>query len=61
MGVFFIEDDDLLEKYNIIWDKVSVIIKKELYGKPVYNRNFSKTKIKPQGNKVTNFSDEKLC
>ena len=55
MGVFFIEDDDLLEKYNIIWDKVSVIIKKEFYGKPVYNRNFLKTKIKPQGNTATNF------
>ena len=28
MDVFFIEDDDLLEKYNIIWDKVSADIKK---------------------------------
>ena len=28
MDVFLIEDDDLLEKYNIIWDKVSVDIKK---------------------------------
>ena len=28
---FLIEDDDLLEKYNTIWDKVSAcIIKKEL-------------------------------
>ena len=27
MDVFFIEDDDLLEKYNTIWDKVSVDIK----------------------------------
>ena len=26
-----IEDDDLLEKYNIIWDKVSADIKKEVY------------------------------
>ena len=24
---FLIEDDDLLEKYNIIWDKVSADIK----------------------------------
>ena len=26
---FFIEDDDLLEKYNTIWDKVSADIKNE--------------------------------
>ena len=26
---FFIEDDDLLEKYNTIWDKVSADIKKK--------------------------------
>ena len=27
---FLIEDDDLLEKYNFIWDKVSTDIKKNL-------------------------------
>ena len=26
---FLVEDDDLLEKYNTIWDKVSANIKKE--------------------------------
>ena len=40
-----IEDDDLLEKYNTIWDRVSGDIKKEFDGEPVYN-NFLKTKIK---------------
>ena len=29
MDVFFIEDDDLLEKYNAIWNKVSADIKKD--------------------------------
>ena len=29
MNIFFlIKDDDLLEKYNTIWDKISVDIKK---------------------------------
>ena len=28
--IFFIEDDDLLEKYNAIWDKVRADIKKKL-------------------------------
>ena len=27
---FFIEDDDLLEKYNTIWDKVSADIEKKI-------------------------------
>ena len=27
---FLIEDDDLLEKYNIFWDKVSAEIKKRI-------------------------------
>ena len=31
MNIFFlIKDDDLLEKYNTIWDKVSTDIKKKL-------------------------------
>ena len=33
---FLIEDDDLLKKYNTIWDKVS---------EPVYNKEFLRTKI----------------
>ena len=28
MDVFLIEDDDLLEKYNTIWNKVSADLKK---------------------------------
>ena len=37
---FFIEDDDLLEKYNTIWDKVSADIKKEFVSKLVYEKIF---------------------
>ena len=41
---FLIEDDDLLEKINTIWDKVSTDIKKELGKEPVYNKNYLKSK-----------------
>ena len=34
---FLIEDDDLLEKYNTIWDKISANMKKEFDIEPVYN------------------------
>ena len=43
---FLIEGDELLEKYNTIWDKVSADIKKEFDSEPVYNKNYLKTKIK---------------
>ena len=32
---FLIKNDDLLENYNSIWDKVSADIKKEFDNKPV--------------------------
>ena len=41
---FLIEDDDLLEKYNTIWDKVSADVKKEFDSEPVYNHFFLKLK-----------------
>ena len=57
---FLIEDDDLLEKYNTIWDKASADIKEESDSEPVYNKNYLKTKIKSQGNEVTVFYDKKI-
>ena len=47
---FLIEHDDLLEKYNTIWDKVSAGIKKEFNREPVYNKISLKAKIKYCGN-----------
>ena len=35
---FMIQNDDLFENYNTIWDKVSVVIKKEFGGKLTYNK-----------------------
>ena len=34
---FLIEEEDLLEKYNIIWDKVSADIKEDFGRESVYN------------------------
>ena len=52
---FLIEDDDLLKKYNTIWDKVSADIKIEFDSKSVYNKELLKTKIKSHGDEVTDF------
>ena len=38
--------DELLEKYNKIWDKVSNTIKKQFDSEPVYNEKYLKIKSK---------------
>ena len=43
---FLIKDNEQLEKYNEIWDKVRNTIKKRCYSEPVYNEKYLKTKIK---------------
>ena len=40
MDVFLIEDDDILKKYNTIWDKVSADIKKNLIANLSIIKNF---------------------
>ena len=57
---FLIEDDDLLEKYNAIWDKVSAVIKKEFDNHHGCNKEYLKTIIKYHGDKVTDFYDKKI-
>ena len=41
---FLIEDDDILKKYNTIWDKVSADIKKNLIVSLSKIKNFWKQK-----------------
>ena len=57
---FLIEDDDLLEINNAIWDKASSDIKKEFDSVPVYIKNFLKIEIKSRVDKVTDFYDKKI-
>ena len=52
--------NDLLTKYNNIWDKVSADIKKELDSELVYNKNFLRTKIKSYCNKATDFQSKEM-
>ena len=58
---FLIKDDELLEKYNEIWSKVNISIKKEFDNKPVYNEKYLKGKIKSYNGKInTNFHNNKI-
>ena len=52
---FLIEDDDLVEKSNTIWYKLSADIKEEFACEPIYNKKILKIEIKSHGNDVTDF------
>ena len=41
---FWIKFNELLEKYNEMWDKVSKVIKKGFDSDPIYNENNLKIK-----------------
>ena len=57
---FFIGDDELLEKFNGIWNKVNYSIKKELDYETIYNKRFLKTEIRISGHKDTDFPDKEI-
>ena len=57
---FLIKGDDLLGKYNTIWDKVSPDMKKEFDSEPVQNRKFLKSQVKFHGDEVTEFYDKEI-
>ena len=58
---FLIKDDELLEKYNEIQEKVKNSIKKEFNSEPVYNEKYLKTKKKSFDGKIhTNFHNNKI-
>ena len=60
--VFFIEDGELLERYNSIWNRVSNSIKKEkeLNCEPIYNKSFLKTKINSYDDEAKDFYNKKI-
>ena len=57
---FLIEDDDLSEKYNNVWEKVSADIKKEFDSKTIFNKNHLKATVKSHGNEFTDFYNNKF-
>ena len=56
-----IKDDELLENYNEIWERICNRIKKGFDGEPAFNEKYLKTKIKSYGEKInTNFHSDKI-
>ena len=44
--VFVIKDDDVLDKYNEIWDKMKVTLNIKFRSMPVYNEKYIKAKVR---------------
>ena len=58
---FLVFDEELLKKYNKIWDKVKNLFKREFNSEPVYNNKYINTKIKIYNNRTyTNFQYNKI-
>ena len=56
-----VNDKEILEKYNKIWNKIKSLIKKEFNSEPVYNDQYINTKIKIYNDGVyTNFQHNKI-
>ena len=49
---FLIKDDEFLERYNEIWEKVRNITKKEFDIEPIYNEKYLRTKRKSYNGKI---------
>ena len=59
---FLTKDDELLQKYNGIWEKVKNSLIKEFVSELVYNKKYLKGKRKSYNGKInTNFHDDKIA
>ena len=56
-----VHDDEVLKKYNKIWDKISNLLKKGINSERVYNDKYIKIKIKIYNYRMnTNFQGNKI-
>ena len=58
--VFLIKNNELSNKYNPIWHKVSTVIKEKFDSGPVGNKNFLKIKIKSYSDEAKNIHDQEM-
>ena len=55
---FFTDNNEFLERYTKIWEKISDLIDKKFDSDPVYNNKYINTKIRSYNNDIiTNFHD----
>ena len=53
---FFTNNNEFLERYNAIWEKISDLVKKKFDSDPIYSNKYIKSKIRSYNNDIiTNF------
>ena len=53
---FFLKDDEVLDKYNEIWDVIKNKLKIKFHSLPIYDKKYLKTKVREYDGKIkTNF------
>ena len=53
---FFIDNNEFLERYTAIWEKISDLVNKKFDSDPIYNNKYINTKIRSYNNDIkTNF------
>ena len=58
---FFVRDDNVLDKYNKIWDKIKKKLNIKFRSKPVYDQKYLKAKVRELGGVIkTNFLGNKV-
>ena len=49
---FFTDNNEFLERYTAIWEKISTLVNKKFDSDPIYNNKYINTKIKPYNNDI---------
>ena len=58
---FVIKEDDVLDKYNEIWDKIKETLIIKFHSTPVYNEKYIKAKVREFNGVIkTNFLGDKI-
>ena len=58
---FVIKDDDVLDKYNKIWDKIKETLNIKFHSMPVYDEKYIKAKVREFNGAIkTNFLGDKI-
>ena len=58
---FIIKDDDVLDKYNEIWDKIKETLNIKFHSMPVYDEKYIKAKVREFNGAIkTNFLGDKI-
>ena len=49
---FFLKDEEVLDKYNEIWDVIKNKLKIKFHSLPIYDEKYLKTKVREYGGKI---------